>query len=262
VTEPDAGTNTHNLQTVAERCDGGYVLRGQKTFISGVEDADALFVVARTGRNEATGRGLLSLFVVDVDAPGLERSVVPTAARGADKQWTLFFDDVHVDADRLVGAEHHGLATVFDGLNPERIMTAANAVGLGRRALAQASAYARERSVWGAPIGTHQAIAHPLAQAKIELDLAALMTRKACWLYDEGARGAGEASNMAKYAAAEAAIHCVDAAIQTHGGNGVALEYGLTDMWWAARTMRIAPVSREMVLNYVAEHALGLPRSY
>jgi len=262
VTEPDAGTNTHNLSTRAERSNGGYKLTGQKTFISGVEDADALFVVARTGTNEPTGRGLLSLFIVDVDAPGLERSVVPTAARGADKQWTLFFDGVEVDADRMVGTEHNGLATVFDGLNPERIMTAANAVGLGRRALAQASDYARERVVWGKPIGTHQAVSHPLAQAKIELELAALMTRKACWLYDQGAKGAGESSNMAKYAAAEAAIHCVDAAIQTHGGNGVALEYGLTEMWWGARTMRIAPVSREMVLNYVAEHSLGLPRSY
>jgi alkylation response protein AidB-like acyl-CoA dehydrogenase len=262
ITEPDAGTNTHNLSTRAERRNGSYFLTGQKTFISGVEDADALFVVARTGVNEPSGRGLLSLFVVDVDAPGLDRAVVPTAARGADKQWTLFFDEVEVPADRLVGTEHHGLATVFDGLNPERIMTAANATGLARRALAQAAQYARERTVWSAPIGTHQAIAHPLAQAKIETELAALMTRKACWLYDAGAKGAGEASNMAKYAAAEAAIHAVDAAIQTHGGNGVALEYGLTEMWWGARTMRIAPVSREMVLNYVAEHSLGLPRSY
>ncbi|MCW2968046.1 MAG: acyl-CoA dehydrogenase [Solirubrobacteraceae bacterium] len=263
VTEPDAGTNTHNLATRADRRDdGSYALTGQKTFISGVEDADALFVVARTGTNEPTGRGLLSLFVVDVDAPGLERSVVPTAARGADRQWTLFFDGVEVAADRLVGTEHAGLATVFDGLNPERIMTAANAIGLARRALLQASEYARERTVWSAPIGSHQAISHPLAQAKIELELAALMTRKACWLYDAGAKGAGEASNMAKYAAAEAAIHAVDAAIQTHGGNGVALEYGLTEMWWGARTMRIAPVSKEMILNYVAEHSLGLPRSY
>jgi alkylation response protein AidB-like acyl-CoA dehydrogenase len=265
VTEPDAGTNTHNLSTRAERRNGSYFLTGQKTFISGVEDADALFVVAKTGVNESNPtrpRGLLSLFIVDVDAPGLERSVVPTAARGADLQWTLFFDDVEVPADRLVGTEHAGLATVFDGLNPERIMTAANAIGLARRALLQASEYARERTVWNAPIGSHQAISHPLAQAKIELELAALMTRKACWLYDQGAKGAGEASNMAKYAAAEAAIHAVDAAIQTHGGNGVALEYGLTEMWWGARTMRIAPVSKEMILNYVAEHSLGLPRSY
>jgi len=246
----------------AERRNGSYVLRGTKTFISGVEDAHALLVVARTGTNEESGRGLLSLFIVDVDAPGLERQVVPTAPRNADRQWQLFFDDVEVDADRLVGPEHAGLAVVFDGLNPERIMTAALAVGAARRALEQAAEYARERVVWNAPIGSHQGISHPLAEAKIELELAALMNRKACALYDAGAKGAGEASNMAKYAAVEAAIHSVDQAIQTHGGNGVALEYGLTDMWWGIRTMRIAPVSREMILNYVAEHSLGLPRSY
>jgi alkylation response protein AidB-like acyl-CoA dehydrogenase len=262
ITEPDAGTNTHQLSTTAKRENGSYVLRGQKVFISGVEDADALFVVARTGRNEESGRGLLSLFVVDADAPGIERTEIPTAPRGADKQWHLFFDDVRVDADRMVGPEHGGLYAIFDGLNPERIMTAALAVGAGRRALAKAAQYARERTVWSVPIGAHQGLSHPLAECKIQLELAALMMRKACALYDAGAKGAGEASNMAKYAAAEAAIHCVDQAIQTHGGNGVALEYELADMYWGVRTMRIAPVSREMILNYVAEHSLGLPRSY
>jgi alkylation response protein AidB-like acyl-CoA dehydrogenase len=262
VTEADAGTNTHNLQTSAVRRNGSYVLRGSKTFISGVEDAQALLVVARTGVNDQSGRGLLSLFVVDADAAGLERQEVPTAPRNADRQWQLFFDDVVVAPDRLVGPEHQGLAVLFDGLNPERIMTASLALGAGRRALEKAASYARERTVWTAPIGSHQGVAHPLAEAKIELELAALMTRKACALYDAGARGAGEASNMAKYAAAEAAIKCVDRAIQAHGGNGVALEYGLVDMWWSVRTMRIAPVSREMILNYVAEHSLGLPRSY
>ncbi|HEV7460889.1 MAG TPA: acyl-CoA dehydrogenase family protein [Solirubrobacteraceae bacterium] len=262
ITEPDAGTNTHNLSTRAERRNGSYVLHGTKTFISGVEDAHAILVVARTGTNEESGRGLLSLFIVDSDAPGLDRQPVPTAARQADRQWQLFFDGVEVSADRLVGPEHAGLAVVFDGLNPERIMTAALAIGAGRRALAQAAEYARERVVWNAPIGAHQGISHPLAEAKIELELAALMNRKACALYDAGAKGAGEASNIAKYAAVEAAIHSVDQAIQTHGGNGVALEYGLSDMWWGVRTMRIAPVSREMILNYVAEHSLGLPRSY
>ena len=133
--------------------------------------------------------------------------------------------------------------------------------GIGRRALELASAYARERVVWSQPIGAHQGLSHPLAQAKIELELARLMTQKAATLYDAGAP-AGESSNMAKYAAAEAAIHCVDQAIQTHGGNGFALEYGLTDLYWGARVARTAPVSREMILNYVAEHSLGLPRSY
>src|SRR4051812_13202070 len=187
ITEPDAGTNTHNLQTTATRRDGSYFLRGTKTFISGVEDADALLVVARSGINQESGRGLLSLFVVDVDAPGLERQEIPTAPRNADKQWQLFFDDVEVGGDRLIGLEHQGLAAVFDGLNPERIMTASLALGAGRRALAKAADYARERTVWSAPIGTHQGVAHPLAEAKIELELAALMTRKACALYDAGA---------------------------------------------------------------------------
>jgi len=263
ITEPDAGTNTHNLTTTATRVDGGFRLRGTKVFISGVEMAHALFVVARTGeRDSATGYGRLSLFVVDVDAPGLERQVIPTATRGADRQWQLFFDDVEVSDDRLVGGEGEGLRLVFDGLNPERIMTAVQCTGIGRLALDRAAAYARERVVWDAPIGSHQGVAHPLAEAKIELELARTMTRKACSLYDGGAKGAGEASNMAKFAAAEAGIKCVDRAIQAHGGNGVALEYGLADLWWGVRTAKIAPVSREMILNYVAEHSLRLPRSY
>jgi alkylation response protein AidB-like acyl-CoA dehydrogenase len=141
-------------------------------------------------------------------------------------------------------------------------MGASLALGLGRYALDKASQYARERTVWSAPIGTHQGVAHPLAEAKIELELARLMAQKAAALYDAGAKGAGEASNMAKYAAAEAGIKCVDQAIQTHGGNGFALEYGVAQLWWGVRIARTAPVSREMILNYVAEHSLGLPKSY
>jgi alkylation response protein AidB-like acyl-CoA dehydrogenase len=264
ITEPDAGTNTHNLAMQATRTDdGGWRLRGTKVFISGVEMAHALFVVARTGERDATtGYGRLSLFIVDVEAPGLQRTVIPTATRGADRQWQLFFDDVEVPADRLVGNEGEGLRLVFDGLNPERIMTAVQCTGIGRQALDKASAYARERVVWSAPIGSHQGVSHPLAEAKIELELARTMTRKACALYDAGAKGAGEAANMAKFAAAEAGVKCVDRAIQAHGGNGVALEYGLADLWWGVRTAKIAPVSREMILNYVAEHSLRLPRSY
>jgi alkylation response protein AidB-like acyl-CoA dehydrogenase len=253
VTEPDAGTNTHNITTRAvSDGNGGYRIRGQKVFISGVEDAEALMVVTRM--EDGVG-----LFIVDVDAPGLSRTEIPTAPKGADKQWQLFFEDVEVGEERRVA---NGLGALFDGLNPERIMAAALGVGAGRLALARAAKYARERTVWSVPIGAHQGLSHPLAECKIELELAALMLRKAAALYDAGFKGAGEASNMAKYAAAEAAIRCVDQAIQTHGGNGVAEEYGLSDMWWGVRTMRIAPVSREMILNYVAEHSLGLPRSY
>jgi alkylation response protein AidB-like acyl-CoA dehydrogenase len=260
ITEPDAGSNSHNISTAARRAGDRWVLRGTKTYISGVEDADAILVVARQ-RHEDGNLGLPLLFVVDVDAPGLERQHIPTALRAPDKQWQLFFDDVEVADERLVGSETAGLKAVFDGLNPERIMGAAIALGAGRRALEMAAEYARERVVWDTPIGAHQGISHPLAQAKIELELARLMTQKAAALYDAGAP-AGEPSNMAKYAAAEAAIRCVDQAIQTHGGNGFALEYGLTDLYWGVRLTRTAPVSREMILNYVAEHSLGLPRSY
>jgi alkylation response protein AidB-like acyl-CoA dehydrogenase len=260
ITEPDAGSNSHNISTAARRVNGNYVLRGTKTFISAVEHADAILVVARF-RDDDGNLGLPLLLIVDADAPGLERQHIPTALRAPDKQWQLFFDDVEVPAERLIGSETGGLKAAFDGLNPERIMGAAVCNGAARRALDLAAAYARERIVWNAPIGAHQGISHPLAQAKIELELARLMTQKAAALYDAGAP-AGEASNMAKYAAAEAGVHCVDQAIQTHGGNGFALEYGLTDMYWGVRLVRTAPVSREMILNYVAEHSLGLPRSY
>ena len=261
ITEPDAGTNSHNLSTAARKQDDGtWRLRGTKTYISGVEDAHAILVVARQ-RLEDGSLGLPLLMIVDVDAPGLEKQHIPTALRAADRQWTLFFDDVEVAPERLIGGETAGLKAAFDGLNPERIMGAASSCGAGRRGLEIGAAYARERVVWKGPIGSHQGISHPLATAKIELELARLMMRKAAALYDAGAP-AGEAANMAKYAAAEAAIHAVDQAIQTHGGNGFALEYGLTDMYWGVRLGRTAPVSREMVLNYVAEHSLGLPRSY
>ena len=193
ITEPDAGTNSHNLSTSLERRGDRFVLRGQKTYISGVEHADAVLVVARS-RLPDGALGLPSLCLVDVDAPGFTREAIPMPYIGPDKQWTLFFDDVELDEDRLIGGEGGGLGPVFDGLNPERIMGAAIAGGAGRRALAKAAAYANEREVWGAPIGTHQGVSHPLAEAKIELELARLMTQKAAALYDAGAPGAGEAS--------------------------------------------------------------------
>jgi alkylation response protein AidB-like acyl-CoA dehydrogenase len=261
ITEADAGTNSHNLSTSLRREEGRFLLNGQKTFISGVEDADAVLVVART--RLADGKlGLPTPVIVDVDVPGFTRQAIPMAVRGADKQWTLFFDDVELEEERLIGGENGGLGVLFDGLNPERIMGASISTGVARLALQKGAAYARERQVWGQPIGAHQGVAHPLAEAKIELELARLMTQKAAALYDAGVPGAGEAANMAKYAAAEAGIKCVDRAIQAHGGNGFALEYGLSDLWWGVRVARTAPVSREMVLNYVAEHSLGLPKSY
>lgn len=262
ITEPDAGSNSHNLATTATRTDNGWVLKGTKTYISGVEECAAILVVAKTGMNEQTGKGLLSLFVIDSEGPGIERQHIPTAIMAPENQWTLFFDDMELPEDRLIGTVNEGLKAVFQGLNPERIMSAVTCNGIGRYALDKAAAYARERKVWKTPIGAHQGISHPLAEAKIELELARLMTRHACMLYDAGSPEAPEASNMAKYAAAEAGLRCLEQAIQTHGGNGMALEYQLANYWGMVRLLRIAPVSREMVLNYVAEHTLGLPKSY
>ena len=261
ITEPDAGSNSHRISTVATRDGEVYRLKGTKYYISGVDEAEAILVVARTGIDEDSGKGKLSLFIVPTDAPGLERTLIPVEVVAPEKQYTLFFDNVQVPAENLVGAEHEGLRQVFFGLNPERILGAAIANGMSRYALDKASAYANDRRVWDTPIGAHQGVAHPLAKAKIEAELARLITGKAAWQYDNGL-DAGEAANMAKYAAAEAALACLDQAIQTHGGNGMASEYGLATMWGMARLLRIAPVSREMILNFVAQHSLGLPKAY
>jgi alkylation response protein AidB-like acyl-CoA dehydrogenase len=260
ITEPGAGSNTHQLATTARREGEEWVIRGEKYYISGVDDAAALLLVARTGRDER-GNAQLSLFLVPTDAPGLQKTPLPVDVMLPEKQFTLHFDDVRVPASALVGDEGQGFRQVFHGLNPERITGAALCVGIARYALARAARYANEREVWGRPIGAHQGVSHPLAKARIETELAALMTRKAAWLHEQGLP-AGEESNMAKYAAAEAAIAATDAAMQTHGGNGVAAEFGLLPYWGLARLLRIAPVNREMILNFVAQHGLGLPRSY
>ncbi len=264
ITEPDAGSNSHSIATAAVRDGEIYRLNGAKTFISGVDESDRILVVTRTGVDELTGRARLSLFVVDSDAPGMVRQQIPVEMVLPEKQFSLFFDNVEVPADRMLGGEHEGLRVVFQGLNPERITGAALAVGIGRYALEKASSYACERSVWDTPIGMHQGIAHPMAEAKVQLELARLMTAKAAWLHDHDPNSpeAGEAANMAKFAAADAALQCLDVAIQTHGGNGMTSEFGLADLWGIARLLRIAPVSREMILNFVASHSLGLPKSY
>ncbi|MGH9016802.1 MAG: acyl-CoA dehydrogenase family protein [Acidimicrobiales bacterium] len=261
ITEPDAGSNSHNIATTARRDGDVYRLRGTKYFISFCDESESVLVVTRSGVDEDSGRGRLSLFVVDLDSPGLEKTLLPVEIVAPENQFTLFFDDVEVPADRLLGTEGDGLRQVFVGLNPERIMTAAMANGIGRYALDKAAAYARDRSVWGTPIGRHQGLAHPLAAAKVEVELARLMTQKAAWVYDSGA-DAGEAANFAKYAAAEAALKALDQAIQVHGGNGMTSEFGLADMWGLTRLLRTAPVSREMILNFVSQHSLQLPKSY
>jgi alkylation response protein AidB-like acyl-CoA dehydrogenase len=189
------------------------------------------------------------------------KNLIPVEMVSTEKQFMIFFDDVFVEGDRLLGTFGDGFRQVFSGLNPERITSAAVVNGIGLYALEKAARYARERQVWSVPIGAHQGIAHPLAEAKIQVELARLMTSKAAWLFDHGL-DAGEAANMAKFAGADAASFALDRAIQTHGGNGLATEYGLADMWGVVRLFRLAPISREMILNFVAQHSLGLPKSY
>ncbi|MGW3013548.1 acyl-CoA dehydrogenase family protein [Streptomyces sp. NPDC001219] len=262
ITEPDAGSNSHRITTTARKDGTDWVLNGRKVFISGVDIADATLIVGRT-EDARTGRLKPCLFIVPRDTPGFGRNPIAMELSAPEKQFELTLDEVRLPAGALVGDEDAGLLQLFAGLNPERIMTAAFALGMGRYALGRAVDYARTRQVWKEPIGSHQALAHPLAQAHIELELARLMMQKAAHLYDAGDdMGAGEAANMAKYAAAEAAVHAVDQAVHTLGGNGLTQEYGLGSMITAARVARIAPVSREMILNFVSHQSLGLPKSY
>ncbi|MGW2786259.1 acyl-CoA dehydrogenase family protein [Streptomyces populi] len=262
ITEPDAGSNSHRITTTARRDGTDWVLSGRKVFISGVDIADATLIVGRT-EDARTGSLKPCLFIVPRDAEGFGRRQIDMELSSAEKQFELTLDEVRLPADALVGDEDAGLLQLFAGLNPERVMTAAFAIGMGRFALARAVEYARDRTVWKAPIGAHQAIAHPLAQAHIELELARLMMQKAAYLYDAGDDiGAGEAANMAKYAAGEACVRAVDQAVHTLGGNGLTREFGLASLITAARVSRIAPVSREMILNYVSHQTLGLPKSY
>ena len=264
ITEPDAGSNSHRITTTARR-DGagsGWILDGRKVFVSGVDIADATLIVGRT-EDARTGRLKPCLFVVPRDAPGFTRRPIDMELSAPEKQFELTLDEVRLPADALVGDEDAGLLQLFAGLNPERVMTAAFGIGMGRYALARAVDYARTRQVWKEPIGAHQAIAHPLAQAHIELESARLLNTKAAALYDAGDdAGAGEAANMAKYAAGEACVRAVDQAVHTLGGNGLTREYGLASLVTASRVARIAPVSREMILNYVSHQSLGLPKSY
>ncbi|KUN07522.1 acyl-CoA dehydrogenase [Streptomyces yokosukanensis] len=263
ITEPDAGSNSHRITTSARRDGTDWLLTGRKVFISGVDIADAVLIVGRT-EDARTGRLKPCLFIVPTDAEGFHKRPIDMELNAAEKQFELVLDDVRLPAGALVGeGEDAGLLQLFAGLNPERIMTAAFAIGMGRYALAKAVEYARDRTVWKTPIGAHQAVAHPLAQAHIDLELARLMMQKAAHLYDAGDDiGAGEAANMAKYAAGEACVKAVDQAVHTLGGNGLTREFGLASLITAARVARIAPVSREMILNYVSHQTLGLPKSY
>jgi alkylation response protein AidB-like acyl-CoA dehydrogenase len=261
ITEPDAGTNSYYIKTKAVHDGADWLLAGTKYYITGVDLAAAIIVVARTGEATPGAKPELTMFLVPADTPGITMTPLDTAVVAHEKQFTVHFDNVRVSGDAVIGREGEGLKGAFSGLNPERIVVAGMCNGLTRYSLSAATDYARSRKVWSVPIGSHQAIAHPLAQAYAQLKLAQLATQRAAWLYDNG-EDAGEASNIAKFAAADTAVFALDRAIQTHGGNGVSSEYGLADLWFATRLQQIAPVSREMILNFLAQHSLGLGRSY
>jgi alkylation response protein AidB-like acyl-CoA dehydrogenase len=261
ITEPDAGSNSHNLKTTARRTETGWTISGSKYYISAVDQADAILLVTRDAENSTPEKGALSLFVVPTDTPGLSFQRIDTSIVSPDKQFTVFLDDVEIGEDALIGVAGNGLRQVFDGLNPERILVGALCGGIGRYAIIKAADYAKQRRVWDTPIGAHQGIAHPLAEAHIAVELSRMATARSAELFDAG-EPAGEAANVAKFAASEAALKALDQSIQTHGGNGLSHEYGLSELWFVTRLMRTAPVSREMVLNFIAQSSLGLPRSY
>jgi alkylation response protein AidB-like acyl-CoA dehydrogenase len=265
ITEPDAGSNSHKITTTARRDGSDWILSGQKVFISGIDQAQAVLVVGRTYKDAGTKSESLrpALFVVPTDAPGFSYTPIEMELISPERQFQVFIDDVRLPADALVGSADAAIAQLFAGLNPERIMGAASAVGTGRFAIDKAVDYVKTRKVWSTPIGAHQGISHPLAQNYIEIELAKLMMQKAATLYDSGDdMGAAEAANIAKYAAGEASVRAVDQAVQSLGGNGLTKEYGIAAAVTLSRLSRIAPVSREMVLNFVAQTSLGLPRSY
>lgn len=269
ITEPDAGSNSFRMATVAERRGNDIVLNGTKTFITGVDVADKVLIIARSmpheerkAKNMPKTAGF-NVVMVDPKAKGFSMTELPTRGIEGLKQWTLHFDDVI--CDDVVGEEHMGIIPMFDVLNAERTLAAAAALGMTERLLNKAVGYAKERKVFGdRTIGSYQAIQHPLAEIKSELEAVRLLFYKCATMFDQGARPMeiGPYATMCKYLAGELAIKAADQALQTFGGSGFSAETGMIDAYVNARLLRTAPISREMVLNQVAEHVLGLPRSY
>ncbi len=265
VTEPDAGLNTAALETRARRSGSGdhYIINGRKMWTSTAQVANRIMLLTRTTALAECAKPTdgLSLFYTELNREHIEVRRIPKMGRAAVDSNALFIDDLKVSAADLIGGEGQGWQCLLHGLNPERILIAAEAVGLGQAALEKASDYARERIVFDRPIGQNQAIAHPLAECWMELEAAWLMTCKAASLYDTGVSCGAEA-NAAKYLAAEAAFKACERAVLTHGGMGYAREYDVERLFREVMIPRLAPVSQEMVKNYIAERVLRQPRSY
>lgn len=263
VTEPDAGTDTTAITTRARLEGDHYVVRGRKVWMTKAPFCQKVLLLVRTTPLEEVERKThgLTLLLADLQSSQVEITPIAKLGRNAVVSCEVTFDDLEVPVDHRVGEEGKGFAYLLDGLNPERILIAAEALGIGRVALSRAVAYANERVVYGRPIGQNQGIAFPLADAYAHLHAAGLVVREAGWRYDHGLP-CGEQANLAKLLAADAAFTAADRAMQTHGGFGYASEYDIERYWKESRLMRLAPIPQEMVLNYLAEHVLGLPRSY
>jgi len=261
VTEPDAGLNTAKLKTSARREGDHYVLRGQKIWISTARVAAKMLILARTAPAGAKPTDGLSLFYTDLDRRYVEVREIEKMGRKAVDSNLLFIEELPVPAVDLIGADGKGFDYILHGLNPERILIAAEAIGLGRAALARAVAYAGERVVFDRPIGQNQAIQHPLARCWMELEAAQLMVLKAASLYDKG-QPCGAEANAAKFLAAEACFRACETAMLTHGGMGYAKEYHIERYFREAMIPRLAPVSPQLILCFIAEKVLGLPKSY
>lgn len=263
VTEPNAGLNTTEITTRAEKRGDRYVITGQKIWTSTAQEANKILLLARTTPLDQVKRRThgLTLFYTDLDKTRAEVRLIHKMGRHAVDSNMIFFEGMEVPEEDRIGEDGEGFRAILHGLNPERILVAAEAVGIGRLALARAAAYARERVVFGRPIGQNQAIQHPLARNWAELEAANLMVMKAAWLYDTG-RESGAEANAAKYLGAEAGFRACEQAVMTHGGMGYAQEYHVERYLREVLVTRIAPVSRELVLSYLAERVLGLPKSY
>ncbi|WP_090508415.1 acyl-CoA dehydrogenase family protein [Natronorubrum sediminis] len=263
LTEPRAGHNTLNLDTFAEPTDDGFVVNGTKQWISGVDRADKMLLVARTKPESEVERRTdgITLFLADPSDDAVEYHPLETGIPAPETQYEIHFDNYHLDEDAVIGEQDNGLYQLFETVNPERLVGAANAVGAGKCALNRAIEYANSREVFDAPIGSHQAVQHPIADAWSKLEAAELLVRKGAWTVDNGGE-AGAAANMAKLRATEACYEACDVAVQTHGGNGLSPDYFVVDLWKASRLGRIAPGSSQMMRNYIGERVLGLPRSY
>ena len=264
ITEPDAGTNTMRTSTMlTEDGSGGYKLNGRKTFITDAEGADYMLVVARNAQLSEVERKTdgFTIAIVDTKAPGIEMHPIELSIPLPEKQYQLFFDDVSIGAGDILGELGKGFNILFESLNPERMILAAMCCGMGRYAMDRAVEYANDRVVFDGPIGAYQALQHPLAKGKTDIELASLMTRKAACLFDSQV-ACGEEANMAKFGASTAAVNAIDASLQCFGGNGFTKEYGIFDLYPFARLLKTAPLNNEMVLNFIAEKGMGLPRSY